>query len=326
MKISFDDFSHCHIRMEDMGFGEFFPATGKTMEMVFDIYDEELDEREIHEPGRILFDSDIVNTVPYYFGLSGIRVYSLNQLCYYVNNHIYTISLETFTDEFIYWIDRSLGKKTLALKLREGMRSGRSLKDMIWILMSYADYYTKEEVQELQEIIEKQETQNPIEIRKTEADNYLRYGRYVDALLTYKKVDCMMAGEDDVITDVFRSQVYHNMGIAFARLGNGEAAVRCFQQAYKLDPSEAVTESLLLILKIWGRDEDIAKLKEKVHISEEMTEEIDSRIYDAEQSFQIQPVYGMLEKIRKIQSEEDWDAVSGEVQNWLKKQKDEYRH
>ena len=44
-----------------------------------------------------------------------------------------------------------------------------------------------------------------------------------------------------------------------------------------------------------------------------------------QQDFEKQPVYAMLEKIKDIHSESQWDDICPEVLSWLEKQKGEYR-
>lgn len=111
------------------------------------------------------------------------------------------------------------------------------MKELVRLILMSVDYYSKEEIRQLQKTIEEIEMQNPIETRKVEADNYLRYGRPLEALAVYKKVDLMMEDSEDMVTNEFRGNVCHNMGIAFARLANGEAALACFKKAYEWNAS-----------------------------------------------------------------------------------------
>ena len=263
--------------------------------------------------------------VPYYFGLSGIRVYSLEQLCYYIYHHIYTVSAETFGDDLFYWIEKNLGERALVKRLRDAKKNRRTLKEMVRLILMSVDYYSKEEIHQLQKTIEEIEMQNPIETRKVEADNYLRYGRPLEALAVYKKVDLMMEDSEDMVTKEFQGNVYHNMGIAFARLANGEAALACFKKAYEGNGSEASRDAWLMMLKILGREEEMLQETNRMILSPDILERINQRFEDAEHSFEAQPVSEMLEKMKDIHSESQWDEICPEVLAWLEKEKGEYR-
>lgn len=325
MQLRFDDTSHCRVLLQDKGFGEFYPASDSVTEHVFDIYDETFDDKEVHEPGRLILTDGQHNTVPYYFSLSGIRVYSLEQLCHYIYHHIYTISPETFGDDLFYWIEKNLGERALVKRLREAKKNRRTLKEMVRLTLMSVDYYSKEEINQLQKVIEEIEMQNPVETRKVEADNYLRYGRPLEALAVYKKVDLMMDDSEEIVTNEFRGNVYHNMGIAFARLANGEAALSCFKKAYELNVSEASRNAWLMMLKMLGREEEMLQESNRMILPPDVFGQMNQRLDAAERRFETQPVYKMLEKMKDIHSESQWDAVCPEVLAWLEEEKGEYR-
>lgn len=325
VRLSFDDFSTCRVRIFDKGFGEFYSATEQTYEQTFNIYDETLNDKEVHEPGRLILTNPRYNTVPYHFGLSGIRVYSLEELCYYIYHHVYAVSKDTFGDDLIYWVDKNLGEKALAKRLREGKKNQRSLKEMVRMVHMSVDYYTKDEIQSLQKIIEEIELQNPVETKKVEADNYLRYGKLMEALSTYKKVELMMEEHEDAVTKEFRGNVYHNMAVTFARLANGEAALACFKKAFEFNGSDRSRDSWLMLLKIMGRDEELMNETNRMILAPEIVELYHQQLKEAEDIAKERPVFEMLDCIKLILSEEQWDAMESEVTSWIEAEKGEYR-
>ena len=226
------------------------------------------------------------NTVPYHFGLSGIRIYSLEELCYYIKNHVYAVSLETFGDDLIYWIEKNLGDKLLAKRMREAKKNERSLKEMVRMTLLSIDYDSKEEIREIQKTIEEIELQNPVEAKKVEADNYLRYGKLLEALLTYEKVDLMMGENEDMVTIEFKGNVYHNMGIVYARLTNGNAALECFKKAFALNQSERTRDSWLMLLKILGREEEMLLETNRMLLAPEIVELYQQQLAEAEEMSQ----------------------------------------
>lgn len=325
VQMTFDDFSHCHVTVTDEGFGEFYAPSTVQIEKVFDIYDETLNDKAVQEPGRLILPDARQNTVPYHFGLSGIRIYSLEELCYYMYHHVYAVSLETFGDDLIYWIEKNLGEKTLAKRLREGRKNQRTLKEMVRMTLLSVDYYSKEEVESLHKVIEEIELQNPVEAKKVEADNYLRYGKLLEALSTYEKVDYMMEEHEDMVTKEFRGNVYHNMGITFARLANGKAAFECFKKAFELNQSERSRDGWMMLLKIMGREEEMLRETNRMLLAPEIVDLYQQQFNEAEEMSNQKPVFAMLERMKADLSDGDLYETESEITSWLENQKSEYR-
>lgn len=326
IQLWFVDHAHCLVRITDQGFGEFYGPSGKVIERIIDIYDNTLNDKEVQEPGRLILTEERQNTVPYHFGLSGIRIYRLEELCYYIYHHVYAVSEETFGEDLIYWIDKNLEERILVKRLREAKKNHRTLKELVRIVLLYADYYSKEEINLLQKTIEEIEMQNPVETKKVEADNYLRYGKVLEALETYKKVDLMMETNEDMVTKEFRGNVYHNMGIAFARLANREAALECLKKAYALNGSTVSRDTWLMMLKISGKEEELLQEINRMLLPPEVVSRMRTQLEEAEGEIQTRPVFAMLDKIKDIRTEADWDEISPEVLEWLELQKVQYRN
>ena len=323
--VSFDDFTHCHVVITDEGFGEFYSPAEETVEYTFDIYDENINEKVNTDSGRLILIDGHRNAVPYHFGLSGIRIYSLEELCYYIQNHVYAVNMETFGDDLIHWMDKNLGEKTLAKKIREAKKNQRTLKEIVRMVLLTIDYYSKDEVHEIQKIIEEIELQNPVEAKKVEADNYLRYGKLLEALLTYEKVDLMMEEHEDMVTREFKGNIYHNMGIAYARLANGDAALLCFKKAFEYNQSERTRDSWLMMLKILGREDEMLSETNRMLLAPEIVELYHQQLKEAEEMSGRRNVFEMLSRIKDVQSESQWEAVEPEILAWLEKEKTEFR-
>ncbi|MDD6232005.1 MAG: DUF5716 family protein, partial [Frisingicoccus sp.] len=327
MNLFFEDVSKCHVTLQDMGFGEFYPPANKTIEKVFDIYDDkELESKEGHETGRLILTNNKMNTVPFYFNLSGMRVYSCEELCYYIYQNIYAVSDETFGEDLIYWIDKNLEERGLVKRLREAKKNKRTVKEMVRTVLMSVDYYSKDEVEALQGIIEEIEMQNPIENRKVEGDNYLRYGKLLEAVETYKKVDLMVEESEEEVCQEFLGNVYHNMGAAFAKLGHGSAALECFSKAFELNHSETSRDSMMMMMMIMGMDEEMMQETGRMNMAPEEVSEICRRFDEAKDAVSQDETSIMIEKIKDIHSESQWDGICPEILEWLEKQKGEYRN
>lgn len=320
LRMEFDDASHCHIFVEDKGFGEFYPASGKVWEYVADIYDESYSDREAPEIGRLIFTAKETNQVPYYFNLSGMKVYTLEELCYYVYHHIYAVSEDTFDDELFYWLESALKERLLARHLREARKQKRTLKDHVKLLMNAAGYYTAKELEALYHTIEEIEAQNPMESQKVEADNYMRYGRPLEALRVYKKVQALMEAEDSMATREFKANVWHNTGVAFARLANMTAAEECFHKAFELDGSPASREAWMLSLKMIGDAETLKEESGKMMLPPDVMAGMDSKYGAAGEKFRKERT-DRAAAAKRLQDDGQWEAAEHMAEEYIEQQK-----
>ena len=108
----------------------------------------------------------------------------------------------------------------------------------------------------------------------------MRYGRTMEALAVYQKVNLMMETSEELVTNEFRGNVSHNMGVAFARLANDEAALVCFKKAYRLNRSTASLDAWLLTLKMLGRDEEMLGEAGRMVLAPEAMDRIEQKFND----------------------------------------------
>lgn len=274
--MSFIQPGQCRLYFEDDGFGDIFTKTGWDFEYIFNMDDE--GSRADRMGSGLIFCRDSKEKIPYYFKFSGIKVYTIEEFCYYIYNNIYAISEEAFNEEMIYWIEKGAKEPSVATSLRAYQKNERSVKDKIRLILTCVDYYTNSEISSLSAVMDEIEKQNPVEFLKNTADNYLKYGRVAEAIRTYENVLFTMASEDEYyITKGFEAKVYHNMGVAFARGMNFDAASECFKQAYELDMENVSMDSYFLALKLTNDESKFFDGVEYFSVSPEYIEQLMDR-------------------------------------------------
>ncbi len=252
MHIEFEDSRVCQVIMEDMGFGSLYPATDKTWKMRLNVVEYE-PAKNYESSGRLILNREIANQAPYYFNVSGMKVYSVEELCYYIYENIYAVTLETFNEELLYWLEKDMNEPVLVKGIKNLMRSGGSLKDVVRYLMNFVDYYPPEACKKLLAIIDDLSHQNPTEAKKLSADNLIRYCRYIEAIRGYCNVIYDMEhGAKDEVTRDFKGNTWHNLGVAYTRVMNFESAKDCFKKAWHLNQNEESLKCLLWTAKLLG--------------------------------------------------------------------------
>ena len=194
------------------------------------------------------------STRPYYISNMAVNIYSMEELSYYIYNNIYLIGTDLFDTGLIDFIDRELGEKELAEELEFLSSQNAGLAEMVITVLRHVDYYSEEEISELRKVIDMLDTQNALERLKLRADNFLSNRRYSSAIRNYETI--VYGRRDDTLNDLFYGNVWHNMGVAYARMFVYEEAWKCFTRAYELNGLESSRNAGIAAGKLAGRDID----------------------------------------------------------------------
>lgn len=169
---------------------------------------------------------------PFHIRNMGVRIYNLEELCYLVYNNIYVISRDFFSDGLLDFISDETGETNLAMKLRQLKDGNSNLAEMVITLFMYVDYYTVEEIESIKGVLETLNSQNVSERLKARGDTYLENECFYSAIRSYEKI--LDSPVDTTLPAYFYAKVYHNMGVACARLFIYDQAETYFNEAYRI--------------------------------------------------------------------------------------------
>ncbi len=190
---------------------------------------------------------------PYIIPVSETPVYSLEELCYYMYHHIYSVTEEFFDEKLAQWFSEQAGLEALAEKMRGLIRKKNDLKDLVVTLMCSCDYYKEEEIVQLVTVMKKIENLPAHEKNKIKADHYLRAGKYGKSLQEYKR---LLYGD---MAEQFSTEEYgdllHNQAIALFHVSLFQEAANGFKEAYARNHSEQSLQQYLYALLLNGQEE-----------------------------------------------------------------------
>lgn len=192
---------------------------------------------------------------PFHIKEMGVRIYSLEELCYVIYNNIYIINEDFFSDAFIAFIEEETLEKDLADKLRSAKKKGGSLAEMVAIVLLYVDYYTMEEVEAIKETINTLNAQNVRKRLKIIGDNLLNSAHYYNALWNYERI--IKLPIDKELPALFYANVYHNMGIAYAKMFMFFQAELFFNKAYDISQYDISKKYAIIVRYLLDENEII---------------------------------------------------------------------
>ncbi len=278
----FQSETDCHIRVTDMGFGEIFAATGKVWEMHFDIG--EASEASGQSAKEAVIEATIPQEVfPLDMKMSGTRIFSLEELCWYLSKNVYITTYDLFDEKMFFWMDKITGSHSLALALFNYKSAGKPLKEIVRLLLNAVDYLDNGEIARIYNKLTEMEHQNPLEQMRLAADNYNRYGHYMAALKNYHHVVYQMTHDyDSEMTRQFKADTWHNMGMVFLRLHNIKCAAECMKRAFELVKTQDFLAPYMYVLELLGDHEKILTLIRQEDIPTDISDAVLNRYKEAE--------------------------------------------
>ena len=251
----------------------------------------------------------------------GIKVYSLEELVYFVRENAVLLD-NGFMDEALgQWLAEECKLQELGEELRKASRKRVSLKSYVGILLEYAGFYSKEINDQIENIIVENSSLSIYEKKKARGDALVQKGHYGKAGREYAKL-LQMLPED--MTNL-RGEIYHGCGVCLAKMFYFKLAGEYFLKAHAVTGKIASYHQYLWTKRLAMSEEEYVEFlrehEEAYEDSVEMEEYLEALGAQWEHSHS-----GML--LQGIQKEKELRKIA-EYQNKLKERvdylKDAYR-
>lgn len=273
--------------------------------------------------GKLIFCTGKVAENPYIFPFTKTKIYSMDELNYYIYNNIYLISEDTFQYSLCDWIEKELLLPEVADKIRNLLNRRNSLKDIVVSLLCSADYYTEQQIRELIQILEQIERMPLIKKRKIKADNYLMYGQYAKASAEYEAI--VDAPEAALFSQVEYGDIYHNLAVAKAKTISVSEAAKFYLLAYRRNQREESLVQYLYALLLSKNTEEYKAACEEFSISKERQEQLEEDIFAKELAALEIEDYESIDGLSELKKEGKVEQYYKELKNTIRQYKDTYR-
>ena len=180
---------------------------------------------------------------PYEISRIQRRIYTIEELCYYMCNHLYLIDYTIMNEKLCDWLEEELELKELADNLRQSILQNGSAEQFVVTILAHSSIYTTAELKQIQDILEKLKNQKPIEKQKYKADNLLESGAVNQAILIYQSI--IQDEVDESIDKKFYGRVYGCLGAAYGRLFLYEEAAKMYEAAFQICEEESMLKAYL---------------------------------------------------------------------------------
>lgn len=186
---------------------------------------------------------------PYQIAGIHIRLYSMEELDYFIWENACLLDESFLQEDLICWIDEECGMEKLAKQLYEICHFDGTLHAFAGAVLSAVGIHAVEEIQLLEKRIKTYEKMEPFQREKTRADHFFLSGRYVLAMERYMAlIDNLRAKKGTLPAEEKRtlSLLLHNMGTSCARMFFFEAAADFYEESYETGQDESELKFVLL--------------------------------------------------------------------------------
>ena len=182
--------------------------------------------------GSLVLCHDVRATHPYEITRIHCKIYTIEELCYYLCNNLYLIDYTIMNEQLCVWLEEEIKLPKLAAELRTVIRLRETVEKFVVTILKGSAIYEEPEMIRIQNVLEKLKNQKDIERQKFKGDNLLDSGETEEAILVYQ--DILNAPKDDSVEPKFYGRIYACLGAAYGRLFLYKEAAKQYDRAYQI--------------------------------------------------------------------------------------------
>ena len=210
------------------------------------------------------------------------RIYTIEELCFYLCNHLYLIDYTIMNSRLCDWLEEELDLSELAEILRQSLNQNGSAEQFAMTILAHSSIYTTAELNQIQSVLNKLKNQKPIEKQKYKADNLLESGAVKQAVLIYQSI--VHGDPDDSVDKKFYGRVYACLGSAYGRLFLYEEAAKMYEAAFQICEEEAMLKAYIYACRQYMPREEYKSLLERSQVYQSVEIRLQEEISEIDQN------------------------------------------
>ena len=176
---------------------------------------------------------------PLYVNILGIRIYSLEELCYIIYEYPLLVIDDFVGDKLFSFLLDDLNLGMSAVHMKKKKADGYHDEDILIDILSYSDYYTPAEVDKYKLKLASYRQLERHEYLKQKADFMFSIQKYSNAVRFYESAlaECPK-------NDTFKASIESNIGCCFANMFNYDKAFDSFVESYKTEKNANAVKNI----------------------------------------------------------------------------------
>lgn len=173
---------------------------------------------------------------PFLLEVPGIEIRTIEELCFYLYRSRDGLEDEVMGERLFEWLSEELKLPRLAAALIQEKQQGKSTLWCAWFLLKEIGMYSEEELEDFRTFCYIWESKGEFDRQKMKADKLLLNKKYLRSIKAYQRLldDKHPEAEEPGVLGA----IWHNLGVAHARLFLFPEAQECFEKAWELNGKE----------------------------------------------------------------------------------------
>ena len=193
--------------------------------------------------GSLVLCHDQHATHPYEITRIHCKIYTIEELCYYLCNNLYLIDYTIMNEQLCAWLEDDIGMSKMAGSLRDVIRTRGTVEKFVLTILQGSNIYQEPEMIRIQNVLEKLKSQKDIERQKFKGDNLLDSGETEEAIIVYQGI--LNEETDDTVDAKFYGKIYACLGAAYGRLFLYQESARMYDRAYQISDDKELLKPYL---------------------------------------------------------------------------------
>lgn len=194
--------------------------------------------------GELILCCGRIAAMPYYIEQASLNIYSVEELCYYMEQYPDRLDDSFFDAELERWIAQELKLPELAQELEEGREQKSRVAEQVEKVFRVSGYLTRKEASAILVQLRELENKDEFERGRLRADRYVKNHRYAAGIMEYRRLLGIAQQTGKEASCI--GEIWHNMGVACANMFLYEQAALCMEKAYEYNnQQESLVEMYL---------------------------------------------------------------------------------
>lgn len=248
--------------------------------------------------GELLLCNEPLAEHPYFLEGIAWNIYSMEELCYFIESNIYLLDEQFMSEELCLWIKEEMKRSSLAEKLLSILKHKGFLADFVYLILKDTGYCSTDTIKQVVYILKQMQKKSRFECKKMRADHLMGMEKYLSSAYEYEKL--LNSSEYAYQEQTLIGNIWHNLGTAYSHLFIFKEAANCYEQAFQRNQNEESLKQCLLCYGIMNQETAFFEIAEKYKASENLLNSVREAIYFAVSSEEIQQVYEDLNELFAI--------------------------
>ncbi len=251
-----------------------------------------------------------------------IRICNIEELCYYLYNYTYMITIDFFDENFINFCENEIRQPALAQRVKECLAHKEKLKTIILRVLESSSYYSAEEIKRFEGTLAYLDSSSVLERFKARADMMTKAGKWKSALIIYNEI---IDNKEEIMPAQFYARVKSNIGVLYTNLFMYEEASKWFLQAYQEDMTEEYRDYLVCALMMAEDEEGIRDIFEKFDFDTELIGNYKLAFGNAKKLIGAEEKYNAIIERFRYSGRKNLNEYYDRIEETLSEWKEDYR-